>query len=49
MHRVMPRAKLAIVKNVGHCPHLSAPSECSSVMDDFLASVPHLTRLPHPN
>ncbi len=39
MQRVMPRAKLAIVKNVGHCPQLSAPSDCSREIDIFLAEL----------
>jgi len=39
MHRVMQRAKLAIVKNVGHCPHLSSPSECTRAMDGFISEL----------
>lgn len=37
MHRVLPRSTLALIENVGHCPHLSAPSACSRAIDDFLA------------
>lgn len=36
MQRVIPRATLSVIDNVGHCPHLSAPSECSRAMDSFL-------------
>ena len=36
MLRVMPRATLAMIDNVGHCPHLSAPSACSRAMESFL-------------
>lgn len=35
--RTLPRGTLKIVQNVGHCPHLSAPSASSQAMDDFLA------------
>ena len=37
MHRVLPRATLSIVQNVGHCPHLSAPSASTRAIDAFLA------------
>lgn len=36
MRRVMPDATLAIIENVGHCPHMSRPSECSLAIDRFL-------------
>lgn len=39
MHRVMPRATLAVVDNVGHCPHLSAPSASAAAIDSFLATL----------
>jgi sigma-B regulation protein RsbQ len=39
MQRVMPRARLALIDNVGHCPHMSAPSACSRAMVDFLAEL----------
>jgi sigma-B regulation protein RsbQ len=34
--RTLPRGTLKVVQNVGHCPHLSAPSASSEAMDDFL-------------
>jgi sigma-B regulation protein RsbQ len=37
MKRVLPHSTLAIVENVGHCPHLSSPSACVDAMNDFLA------------
>lgn len=37
LHRVLPRSTLSVISNVGHCPHLSAPSECAREMDLFLA------------
>ena len=36
MHRVLPRSTLRVVDNVGHCPHLSAPSACADAMHEFL-------------
>lgn len=36
MHRVLPRSTLAIIDNVGHCPHLSAPCASASAMEAFL-------------
>jgi len=39
MQRVMPRAKLTLIDNVGHCPHMSAPSACSEAMVAFLAEM----------
>jgi sigma-B regulation protein RsbQ len=36
MQRTLPRATLAIIDNVGHCPHLSAPSACADAIDRFL-------------
>lgn len=36
MHRTMPRSTLRIIDNVGHCPHLSAPSASADAMADFL-------------
>lgn len=37
MQRCMPNSILAVIDNVGHCPHLSAPSASSRVIDEFLA------------
>ncbi|WP_426176955.1 alpha/beta fold hydrolase [Massilia sp. TWR1-2-2] len=39
MHRVMPQSALAIIDNVGHCPHLSAPGASAKAMENFLASL----------
>lgn len=36
LHRILPHSTLAVVDNHGHCPHLSAPSLCSSAIDAFL-------------
>ena len=38
LHDKLARSTLSIVENVGHCPHLSAPSECVAAIDAFLAS-----------
>ena len=36
MQRTLPRATLSVVDNVGHCPHLSAPSASTAAIDAFL-------------
>ncbi|MEO7521751.1 MAG: alpha/beta hydrolase, partial [Gemmatimonas sp.] len=38
LHAVLPHSTLAMVDNIGHCPHLSAPSLCSNAIDDFLSA-----------
>jgi sigma-B regulation protein RsbQ len=38
MARVMPAATMALIDNVGHCPHLSAPGASSDAIDAFLAA-----------
>jgi sigma-B regulation protein RsbQ len=37
LHRNLPNGMLRVVENVGHCPHLSAPSASADAMDEFLA------------
>jgi sigma-B regulation protein RsbQ len=37
VHRQVPRSTLSIIENIGHCPHLSAPSSTSAAIDRFLA------------
>ena len=37
MHRTMPDSTLTIIDNVGHCPHLSAPSASTLAIEGFLA------------
>jgi sigma-B regulation protein RsbQ len=37
LHRHLPRSTLHVIDNVGHCPHLSAPTESSRAIDAFLA------------
>jgi len=37
LQRTLPRGTLKIVQNVGHCPHLSAPSASSDAIDSFIA------------
>ena len=36
MHRTMRHSTLRIIENVGHCPHLSAPSATIAAMEEFL-------------
>jgi sigma-B regulation protein RsbQ len=38
MHRVLPRSTLSVIDNVGHCPHLSAPSASTVAIEAFLAA-----------
>jgi sigma-B regulation protein RsbQ len=38
MQRQLPHSTLRIIDNVGHCPHLSSPSQCTQATDDFLAA-----------
>ncbi len=35
----IPQSTLSIIDNVGHCPHLSAPSASVAAMDKFLAQL----------
>jgi sigma-B regulation protein RsbQ len=37
--RKIPNCMLRIVENVGHCPHLSAPSASVAAMEEFLDSL----------
>ena len=39
MQRVLPKAKLKIIDNVGHCPHLSSPGASTDAIDEFLAEL----------
>lgn len=41
MHRQIPSSTLAIIDNVGHCPHLSSPGPVAAAMDAFLAAGGH--------
>ena len=40
LQRTLPNATLRIIENVGHCPHLSAPSASMAAMDRFLEALP---------
>lgn len=39
LHRTLPRSTLRRIENIGHCPHLSAPSASTSAIDDFVATL----------
>jgi sigma-B regulation protein RsbQ len=39
MHKVIPNCTLRVIENVGHCPHLSAPSASAEAMEQFLQSL----------
>ncbi|MBA3774496.1 MAG: alpha/beta hydrolase [Ramlibacter sp.] len=38
MKKAIPNAELRVIENVGHCPHLSAPSASVLAMEEFLAA-----------
>jgi sigma-B regulation protein RsbQ len=38
LEQQLPRSTLRVIDNVGHCPHLSSPSQCTGVTDEFLAA-----------
>ena len=37
LHRHLPNSTLHVIENVGHCPHMSAPTASSRAIDAFLA------------
>ena len=37
LHRHLPASTLHVIDNVGHCPHMSAPTASSNAIDHFLA------------
>jgi sigma-B regulation protein RsbQ len=37
LHRQLPASTLHVIDNVGHCPHMSAPTESSRAIEAFLA------------
>jgi sigma-B regulation protein RsbQ len=47
MAREMPNATLRVIRNVGHCPHLSAPCESMEAIDAFLAGAVPTDRRGH--
>jgi sigma-B regulation protein RsbQ len=38
LHRHLPDSRLHLIDNVGHCPHMSAPSASSEAIHTFLAA-----------
>lgn len=36
LHRTLAGSQLREVRNVGHCPHMSAPAECARLIQEFL-------------
>ena len=39
LHRHLARSSLAVIDNVGHCPHMSAPTASSQAIDVFLTQL----------
>jgi sigma-B regulation protein RsbQ len=40
LHTHLANSRLAVINNIGHCPHLSAPSASSEVINDYLKTLP---------
>ena len=38
LHRHLPNSTLHVIDNIGHCPHMSAPTASSRAIDAFLAT-----------
>ena len=36
LHRHLPQSSLHVIDNIGHCPHMSAPSASTLAINDFL-------------
>ena len=41
MKRTIPQATLTVIRNQGHCPHMSSPGASSDAIDMFLAMLGH--------
>ncbi|MCD2518113.1 alpha/beta hydrolase [Massilia sp. G4R7] len=41
LHRHLPRSVLHVIDNIGHCPHMSAPTASTRAIDAFLAELRH--------
>jgi sigma-B regulation protein RsbQ len=39
LQHALPNATLRVIENVGHCPHLSAPSASTTAIDEFLSQL----------
>lgn len=39
LERTIPNCRMAVIRNQGHCPHMSAPGPSSDAIDSFLASL----------
>jgi sigma-B regulation protein RsbQ len=39
LHRHLANSKLAVIDNIGHCPHISAPSASSDLINDYLLEI----------
>jgi sigma-B regulation protein RsbQ len=39
LRRHLPASTLHVIRNVGHCPHMSAPTESARAIDAFLAQI----------
>lgn len=39
LYRHLPQSRLAVIPNIGHCPHMSVPGPSIDIVDDFLAQL----------
>ncbi|MRX06356.1 alpha/beta fold hydrolase [Pseudoduganella sp. FT25W] len=39
LHQHLPHSELAVITNIGHCPHLSSPSASSDIINDYLLQI----------
>ena len=39
LERTIPNCRMVVIRNQGHCPHMSAPGPSSDAIDSFLASL----------
>jgi sigma-B regulation protein RsbQ len=40
IHQAIPRSKLVMIENTGHCPHLSAPNASVAAIREFVDAMP---------
>jgi sigma-B regulation protein RsbQ len=39
LHQHLANSRLAVINNIGHCPHLSSPSASTDVINDYLSQI----------
>ncbi len=46
MAATLPDATLRVIRNPGHCPHLTRPQACIEALEDFLDALEHAQEVP---